>query len=106
MQTVVAAKMPLIKSIIIGGDFNTNADQPMFASEKTLQALTEAGFTSGFEPLLLDKRVTHPGSGGYPDATFDYLFSRGAKAGEPIITESSVSDHFPVTREILIRQAD
>jgi hypothetical protein len=28
--------MPIIKSVVIGGDFNTNHDQAMFATESTL----------------------------------------------------------------------
>ena len=32
MRDVIAKAMPMIGSVIIGGDFNTNRDQPMFAS--------------------------------------------------------------------------
>ena len=46
-------------------------------------------------PLL--KRVTHPGSHGFPDATFDYLFSVNAASQPSLITPSNVSDHYPVT---------
>jgi hypothetical protein len=31
--------MPSIKGVVIGGDFNTNHDQAMFAAEKTLDSL-------------------------------------------------------------------
>ena len=39
----------------------------------------------------------HPGSHGFPDATFDYFFGKNVKFGKPIITQSNVSDHLPVT---------
>jgi endonuclease/exonuclease/phosphatase family metal-dependent hydrolase len=34
--------MPSIKGIVIGGDFNTNHDQEMFAAERTLDSLADA----------------------------------------------------------------
>ena len=37
------------------------------------------------EELPLPKRVTHPGNHGFPDATFDYLFSVNA-ASTPALT--------------------
>ena len=84
---------------MIGGDFNTNHDQEMFAEEKTLESLIGAGYQSGFEDLALPQRVTHPANHGFPDATFDFLFARDLKASKPIITQTTVSDHWPVTRE-------
>jgi hypothetical protein len=41
------------------GDFNTNHDQAMFAAERTLDSLPDAGYQNGFEGLALSKRVTH-----------------------------------------------
>jgi hypothetical protein len=41
---------------VIGGDFNTNHDQPMFSAERTLDSLTDAGYHSGFEELSLSQR--------------------------------------------------
>ena len=54
--------MLVIKGIVIGGDFNTNHDQEMFAAEKTLDSLIGAGYQNGFEELALSQRITHPGS--------------------------------------------
>jgi endonuclease/exonuclease/phosphatase family metal-dependent hydrolase len=65
-----------IKGIVIGGDFNTNHDQEMFEAEKTLDSLIGAGYQNGFEELPLERRVTHPANHGFPDATFDYVFTR------------------------------
>jgi endonuclease/exonuclease/phosphatase family metal-dependent hydrolase len=94
--------MPTVKAVVIGGDFNTNRDEPLFASEKTLQALTSAGFNSVFsERHPLEDRVTHPASGKYPDATFDYLFLKGiGPVGNPKLVPVSISDHRPVTCDI------
>jgi len=98
---VIGLRIPSIRSIIIGGDFNTNQDQEIFGNENTLRFLWNAGYQCGFEGVPLDQRITHPGSHGYPDATFDYLFSKGTHV-RPTITPSSVSDHFPVTFDIVL----
>ena len=92
--------IPSIKGLIVGGDFNTNHDQAMFAAEKTLENLTNCGYKSVFEGLQFELRITHPGSHGFPDATFDYLFGKNVKLGKPIITQTNVSDHLPVTCDV------
>ena len=103
LRDIIATAISSIKTVIIGGDFNTNKDQPMFASEKTLSTLTDAGFRNCMEGLPLVKRVTHPGSHGFPDATFDYLFSVNAASRPALITPSDVSDHYPVTCDFTIK---
>jgi hypothetical protein len=40
---------------------------------------------------------------GFPDATFDYFFSKNVLMGKPIITQSNVSDHLPVTCDVTIQ---
>jgi hypothetical protein len=97
IRDVIAKKMPTVKSFVVGGDFNTNLDQPDFAQEKTLTSLTAGGFRSAMEGIPLFDRITHPGKGPYPDATFDYLFASNLVPGKPQITESDASDHLPVT---------
>jgi hypothetical protein len=89
---------PRIKGVADGGDFNTNHDQAMFAAERTLNSLADAGYQNGFEKLLLPERVTHPGTHGFPDATFDYLFAKRLTAMQLSITPTTASDHWPVTR--------
>jgi hypothetical protein len=42
----------------------------MFASEKTLNTLTNAAFQNAFGEIPFQRRITHPGSHGFPDATF------------------------------------
>jgi endonuclease/exonuclease/phosphatase family metal-dependent hydrolase len=103
IHDMVGTVIPSIKALIIGGDFNTNHDQAMFAVEKTLDTLTSAAYQSGFEGVPFDQRITHPGSHGFPNATFDYLFGNNVRIGKPVITQTSVSDHLPVTRDVLIQ---
>jgi endonuclease/exonuclease/phosphatase family metal-dependent hydrolase len=98
VRDVIETKIPTIKSVVIGGDFNTNHDQAMFAAERTLDSLADAGYQSGFEGTALSERVTHPGSHGFPDATFDFIFAKGLTASQPTITRTNASDHWPVTR--------
>jgi endonuclease/exonuclease/phosphatase family metal-dependent hydrolase len=97
---VIGTVIPSVKGLIIGGDFNTNHDQAMFAAERTLDSLTGAAYRSVFEGVPFEQRITHPGSHGFPDATFDYLFGKNVKMGKPIITQSNVSDHLPVTCDV------
>jgi hypothetical protein len=59
--------------------------------------LTAAGFHNAFEGRQQFQRITHPGSGPYPDATFDYLFGANLVANQTHITASKASDHLPVT---------
>ena len=100
IHDVIGTVIPSIKGLIIGGDFNTNHDQAMFEAEKTLDSLTDVAYRSVFDGIPFQERITHPGSHGYPNATFDYLFGKNVKIGKPIITQTSVSDHFPVTCDV------
>ena len=100
VRDIIEKTMLAIKGIVIGGDFNTNHDQEMFAAEKTIDSLIGAGYQNGFEELPLERRVTHPANHGFPDATFDYLFTRDLKASLPIVTPTNVSDHWPLTRNL------
>jgi len=103
VRDIIEKTMLAIKGIVIGGDFNTNHDQEMFESERTLDSLIRAGYQSGFEELPLEQRITHPGTHGFPDATFDYVFTRDVKASKPIAIQTSASDHWPVTRTLRLR---
>jgi hypothetical protein len=53
VHDVIETTKLVIKGIVIGGDFNTNHDQEMFAAEKTLDSLIGAGYENGFEQLPL-----------------------------------------------------
>jgi endonuclease/exonuclease/phosphatase family metal-dependent hydrolase len=104
VRDAIGATIPSIKSIVIGGDFNTNHDQAMFAAEKTLDPLIDAAYQCVFEGVPLTQRITHPGSHGFPDATFDYLFGKNVRIGKPIIRQTNVSDHSPVTCDVEVIQ--
>jgi endonuclease/exonuclease/phosphatase family metal-dependent hydrolase len=103
IHDVIETVIPSIKGLIIGGDFNTNHDQAMFAAEKTLDTLTSAAYQSVFKGIPFEHRITHPGSHGFPDATFDYLFGKNVRIENPAITLTNVSDHLPVTCDVIIQ---
>jgi endonuclease/exonuclease/phosphatase family metal-dependent hydrolase len=103
IHDMIGTVIPSIKGVIVGGDFNTNHDQAMFAAEKTLDTLTDAAYRSVFEGIAFQQRITHPGNHGYPDATFDYLFGKNLRIGNPVITQTNVSDHLPVTCDVVIQ---
>jgi Metal-dependent hydrolase len=103
VHEVIGTVIPSIKGLIVGGDFNTNHDQAMFAAEKTLETLTSVAYRSAFEGIPFEERITHPGSHGFPDATFDYLFGKNVQIGKPVITKTNVSDHLPVTCDVIIQ---
>ena len=94
--------MPSIKGIVIGGDFNTNHDEDMFAGERTLDSLATAGYQNGFEGLALSERVTHPRRHGFSEATFDFMFAKGLTTAQPMVTRTTASDHWPVTRSFAL----
>jgi Endonuclease/Exonuclease/phosphatase family. len=101
IHDVIETVIPPIKGLIIGGDFNTNHDQAIFAAEKTLDTLTSATYESVFEGIPFEQRITHPSSHGFPDATFDYLFGKNVRFENPVITLTNVSDHLPVTCDVI-----
>ena len=103
VRDFIGAKIPAINRFIIGGDFNTNHDQAMFAAEKTLDTLGTGALRSVFEKVPFEQRITHPGTNGFPDATFDYFFGKNVLMGKPIITQTTASDHLPVTCDVTIQ---
>ena len=103
VHDVIGTMIPSIKGLIIGGDFNTNHDQAMFAAEKTLDTLTSAAYQDVFEGLPFEQRITHPGNHGFPDATFDYFFGKNVKFRKAITAQTNVSDHLPVTCDVTIQ---
>ena len=103
VRDMIGAKIPTISRLIVGGDFNTNQDQLMFASEKTLSFLGNERFQNAFAGVPLSQRVTHPANHGYPDATFDYLFGKNIEIGKAFATPTEVSDHWPVTCDFRVQ---
>jgi endonuclease/exonuclease/phosphatase family metal-dependent hydrolase len=80
---------------IVAGDLNTQRDDPRFAQESTLRQLQEAGLRDLFAGRPRSECVTIPAYGGYPDATFDYIWFAGlSPAGPPVIVQDTAgSDH-------------
>jgi endonuclease/exonuclease/phosphatase family metal-dependent hydrolase len=103
IHDVIGTVIPSVKGLIIGGDFNTNHDQAMFAAEKTLDTLGTGALRNAFENLPFEQRITHPGTHGFPDATFDYFFGKNVLMGKPVITQTNVSDHLRVTCDVTIQ---
>ena len=81
--------------IVVAGDFNTDTDDARFISEATLRSFYGAHFRSCFRGLKPEDRVTHPASGPYPDATFDYILYFGFYdiTGRYLFPGSPYSDH-------------
>jgi hypothetical protein len=93
-----------LDAMIVAGNFNTCLEQSEFVSESTLMELRSAQFFSGYEDMPLIARITAPGRGRYPDATFDYVFVRNATFEHPpLITSARLSDHFPVTCDLAVK---
>lgn len=103
VHDVISTTMPTIKGVVIGGDFNTNHDPSDVRGGTHSIPSFQAGYQSGFEGLPLSERVTHPGTHGFADATFDFIFAKGLTAMQPRITRTTASDHWPVTRDFHLR---
>lgn len=67
-----------------------------------MDILGTGAFRSVFEKLPFEQRITHPGTHGFPEATFDYFFTKNVLIGKPMITQSNVSDHLPVTCDVMM----
>ena len=92
---------PGIAGFVIAGDFNTNPDDPKFASEQTLRLLQGERFGNPILKLARKNRITWPSDGKYPDATFDYIFAHGlTPVGNPEILGAPILDHRAVTVEL------
>lgn len=89
--------------VIIAGDFNTD-DNDEFVSEATVRSFYGAHFRNVFTGLKPEDRVTRPASGGYGDATFDYILYRGfgRLTGRYIVPGEPVSDHNLIIAELEI----
>jgi hypothetical protein len=94
-------------AVLLGGDFNTSLDDVRFNADQSLRSLRKAGFYWTHTGVPFAQRVTLPGSGEYPDTTFDHILTAGL--GEPrssVVTGQKVSDHNPVIVEIDPRAAN
>lgn len=98
MVKVYGAKGPL--AVLVAGDLNTSPD-PEFAADKTLSILKGGGLDWTFEGIPLEQRVSHPGSGRYPDANFDHILTGGLGTHTATVQAvPGVSDHNPVVLDL------
>lgn len=81
--------------ILVGGDFNTNEDDPAFVSEATLRSFYGAHYRSCFRDWKKSQCVTCSGNRLFPDATFDYILYHGFDriVSRRIYEGAPVSDH-------------
>ena len=99
MESLYGKRGPV--AVVIAGDFNTDPTDPQFAGEETFALFTEAGFQWAWQNTPREKRVTHPGRGRYPDATFDSFLTKGVKViSSDVLAGTSASDHNPVVLKI------
>jgi endonuclease/exonuclease/phosphatase family metal-dependent hydrolase len=84
---------------IIGGDFNTSMDDPQFAQETSLRDLMAAGFSWGWQNAKPFERLTWPGAGKFPPASFDHIFFKNARLRQSRVLNTSpqASDHHAIT---------
>lgn len=93
-------------AIVIGGDFNTdNPDTPQAKSpgERSFDLLRKQGFAWSFDGVAFKDRITCPSKGRYPDACFDYFWTKGLGRPLSTVVQAQGSDHLPVVIEIAIR---
>jgi endonuclease/exonuclease/phosphatase family metal-dependent hydrolase len=84
-------------AILVGGDFNTSFDDPLFKAEKTLRTIKGSGLAWVFNSVSFSKRVTIPSEGQFPDNTFDHFFFSGIKLVSVKVEDGTASsDHNPV----------
>ena len=84
--------------LLVAGDFNTAAEDPRFAGEKTMRIVRNAGFRDAFEGVPEAERPTLPASDLYPAATFDHICAKGfgAPFSRRVAAVARTSDHAPV----------
>jgi len=91
------------EGVVVVGDFNTSKEQVNLASDTTLAKIEKAGFFWTFEGIPLQHRITIPGKGKYPDASFDHIYARDlGRPAAQVMTNTPGSDHFPVVVDIVV----
>lgn len=89
---------------VVGGDFNTGADDPRFRAEKTFLPLTQNGFQWAWQGIPFDRRITLPPDKRFPAACFDHIFFRNAalRKAEALPTSDTSSDHRAIRAELIL----
>lgn len=86
---------------VIGGNFNTDPNLPIFLSESTFNQLRAAGFTPAFDSVKDGDRATVASNTKFPNASFDHVFLRNCfvEAG-PTTVPTTLSPHSLVIVDI------
>jgi endonuclease/exonuclease/phosphatase family metal-dependent hydrolase len=93
--------------LLVGGDMNTSLDDPRFAGEQTLRAMTAAGFHWTFAGVPFASRITIPKEGQFPDNCFDHIFTAGlGRQTASVKPYPGRSDHNPVVLDLDLTKAD
>jgi endonuclease/exonuclease/phosphatase family metal-dependent hydrolase len=101
MEKLYGLRGPI--AVLMAGDWNTTLDpDPRFKRERTMRTLISSGYKSTWEGVPFEKRITHPGEGGFPPITFDHiLLKAGPKLTATLIDGKGVSDHNPVLLSLM-----
>jgi endonuclease/exonuclease/phosphatase family metal-dependent hydrolase len=91
-----------ILGTVVGGDFNTNLENPDWKNEKTIPTFEDAGFWNTWSGVAPENRLTWKGNGGFAATTFDFFFVKGL--GKPAASlwkaAEDASDHEPIILKI------
>jgi endonuclease/exonuclease/phosphatase family metal-dependent hydrolase len=90
-------------AVVVGGDFNLLLEREDMAHEQTLDLFLEAGFHWSWDGVPKENRVTWASMGGYGDACFDHIVTRGLPDLTAAILykpDYRLSDHRPVLLRI------
>ena len=94
-------------AVVVAGDMNTSVDDPVYAKEPTLRALSASGLWWTHNGVPFNKRTTIPAENGFADNCFDHVFTAGL--GRPVAFVApfpGLSDHFPVVLDVDLAAAD
>lgn len=87
-------------SVLVGGDFNSDPDDPRYAQDHTLARLRAAPLEWVFQGLPHSQRITIPAAHEFPDGTFDHILFRGLKLlNVKVANGAASSDHNPVAAQ-------
>ncbi len=101
MEIVYGKQGPV--AVVVAGDFNTDPTDSQFSGDSTFEVFARAGFKWTWQDTPKENRVTHPGSGRYPDATFDGFLVKGANVLSTVVPSvARASDHHPVLIRIAL----
>ena len=89
---------------IVGGDFNTEPNDPRFAAEKSIATFTKNGLLWCWQGVPIARRVSMRLDNRFPPSCFDHIFYLGAKLqkAEVLATSDTSSDHRAIRAEFIL----